>query len=212
MAPVLEVPTYLYFEGGASRLVKTVAEAQALLAAGWKDTPAAFEAGYVPPAARATATRPPAPKKAVAEFPSWRYHDNGDAKLVKTAAEAAALGAGWHDSPAKAQPAASAAPASPVAPEPPAASIAPDGPQGEQPPAVTPDGAPAATDPESPEDVHKRELYAATVPVIAEKVADIPDVDLLRLIRSYEEANPRGARKGVLEAVGARLKALGVEE
>lgn len=156
---------------------------------GWVDTPAAFDPNYVPPppldpnVVTSDAVRPGyVPQR----FPACRYDGNGNIQLVKTQEEADTLDPRqWKDSPA---------------------AFGPD----YVAPSDAPRPAPPAAEPPTNAEIErqKAELFAATVPVIVERIEAISDVSTLATIRAYEEVNPKGARTGVLKAVDARFEEL----
>lgn len=152
---------------------------------GWVDTPAAFEEHYVAPDPDAVVDPPGTVTvggRTKLLYPSHRYNAKGEVQEVKNAEEDGRLDkAVWRGSPADFTPEEAA-------------------------PAVPTDAEIAKTT--SAAEGRRAELYAATVPEIAARVATIGDRATLDLILSYEQTNPKGARKGVLQAVEARIAEL----
>ena len=122
-------------------------------------------------------------------YPAVRYRrnpdaeDGVDARIVKTAAEDDALDASvWKKRPLDCH----------AAPEP----IVPD--------------VPAETVPEidAAEDARRKALHSMSVKDVVDIVEKASDLAALERVRDREQANPKGARKGILAAIEAQIAKL----
>lgn len=96
-APAMKYPSWRYKAGSAPRLIQSPAE-DASLGSGWSDSPDPHALSAEDRAIDAQLAEE-AIDTAPLKFPSWRYHRNGDSRLVQSIDEARALGADWADSP-----------------------------------------------------------------------------------------------------------------
>lgn len=156
-------------------------------------------------------------------YPAWRYHRDSPAQKVNDPNEDAALGFGWVDSPARVNepyedPAAPrvrpsgagicatcgqalpTAKVASVAPPVPASKPVPEPPQ----PVI------AGKTVDALEKEAETAQFSSTVSGIAAAIGMQSDTTILQNIRAREFRNPKGARKGVVEALDVRLRALGV--
>jgi hypothetical protein len=190
----------MFAADGSSKVARTQEELEALMAAGYKDTPEAHKPDYkTPPPVEEDLSLPEEARDrgyVPQQFPAFVFHASEAPRKLADAAELAALGPGWHDTPEKATNAAVEQP-QPTAPPPP------------PPPAAQP--APVATDNLTPEDREKLSQYAARVPDVITIIAGIKDAAVLEKVERYENANPKGARKMVIEAIDTRRQRMAAE-
>jgi hypothetical protein len=149
---------------------------------GWVDTPQKFDPAFVEPEKAVAPGTVPEDKPGFVPqpYPSYRYGRSGETKLVRNVEEDDALN-----------------------PEDWKHSTADFDKKDDAP-------APPPTPPIAKSDAQKAELYSAKVGDIAARVETLSDIVMLQTIQGFEEGNPKGARPGVMKAVEARLKALGV--
>jgi len=130
-------------------------------------------------------------------YPAWLYCRTGEAKLVRSAEQADALGPDWADSPAAWQ-----APAPPVAPE--ASTVGTSTSGVAVAPAPSTDVAGQKHD--APDEASA--LHATVVGTLVAQVQTISNPDLLVRAAAFEQTNPKGPRKAVLRAITKRLRQL----
>lgn len=202
--PKQEYPMVLYNAAGDAKTVNTPEQHEALKAEDWAEDPDTA-AGKPKPDADRPADAPwlgdvPAPvqqaRAAKVEYPMYLHHVSKEPVLVQNAAQHAALGEGWYESPAEASAAFQALATFPV-PKAPVPGEA-DNTTTEQ-----PSKPPAEPNPTTPLDVSKMsvaeaELYIATV-----------GLEELSGILTEEEKGKN--RVGVKKAIEARLEVLAKE-
>lgn len=127
------------------------------------------------------------------EYPKWVYSRSGS-RIVKDQAEHAALPPGWYASPADI-PSVGASDVADAVASAPAAQVTPG-------PTV-----PELGDADGPARTEADSLYAANAATVISKLEGSSEATLLH-VQSLEAANPKGARKGVMKAIEAKLKAL----
>lgn len=151
------------------------------------------------------------------EYPAFFFHKHHGRKKVLSQEQRDALGPEWADSPTKTDETFAAArngandPETPLAPPPPPpdpATLGDPGPPTEpQDDPGTPPAESPATDPAVQEEQEKAAIWSTPVGVIVESLAQVPR-DVLERIKSFEEANPKGARVTVIRAIDKALEAL----
>lgn len=181
MSEIQPYPSYRDHVDGRSCLVQT-AEEDAALGEGWS--------------ARGTVVHQPTDEEAAAAaiadgsfqpYPSWRHHVSGTSTIVASEEEDAALGEGWYPNADEARRA--------------AAGVA------------GPTNAGTASRPVDPAEARLAEERAAFHATPANRIAEslshaqAENVEDIRVLRTWEVAHPKfpGGRKGVLEAIDARI-------
>ena len=175
------------------------------LGAGWVDTPAAFRPGYV----RLTKDPPEgtpfesyvAPATPPIPYPAMRYSRTGETRVINSPVEEQD---GWHDHPWTAAELGTLPASKPPGPSGPGTATAPPPPSvdDDQDETVMPLGTAETDGPQADA------LFSVTVAQVEQVLSDIRDPLELDAITAREQRNPRGPRKGVLNAIQARRELL----